>query len=84
MVEEDTNETLFEEQIQEETTIDDRMKKKKMASDIRIQVKASVFLEARCSSVVEHLLMKWWVVEWIPHVGPIELFLISSSAPRLV
>ena len=31
---------------------------------------------ARCSSMVEHLLMAQWVVRSIPHGGPIKLFLI--------
>ena len=35
---------------------------------------------ARCSSVVECLLMMWWVVESIPCDGPIELFLIPGCA----
>ena len=36
------------------------------------------------SSLVERLLMVRWVVGWIPHGGPIELFLISASAPQLI
>ena len=32
----------------------------------------------RCSSVVQHQLMKQWVVGSIPHGGPIELFSHSS------
>ena len=40
--------------------------------------------EARCSSVVERLLMVRWVIGSFPFGGPIKLFLISASAPTLV
>ena len=36
-----------------------------------------------CSSVVEHLLMVWWVVGSIPHGVSIELLFDSTSAPSL-
>ena len=39
---------------------------------------------AVCSSIVEHLLMVWWVIGSIPHGGLIELFLIQASAPQLM
>ena len=38
----------------------------------------------RCSSVVDHLLMACWVIGSIPHGGPIELFPLPASVPRLV
>ena len=36
------------------------------------------------SSEVEHFLMVQWIVGSILYGGPIELFFIPSSAPRLV
>ena len=39
---------------------------------------------ARCSSVVRAFLMVRWVVGSILHGGPIELFLVPASDPRLV
>ena len=39
---------------------------------------------ARCSFVVEHPLEVHWVVGSILHGGPIELFLVPASVPRLV
>ena len=39
---------------------------------------------ARCSFVVEHPLEVQWVVGSILHGGPIELFLVPASVPRLV
>ena len=39
---------------------------------------------ARCSSVVRAFVMVRWVVVSILHGGPIDLFLVPASAPRLV
>ena len=39
---------------------------------------------ARCISVVDCSLMVQWVIGSIPHGGPIELYLVSAIAPRLV
>ena len=36
------------------------------------------------SSMVEHLLMVWWVVGSIFYGGPIELFLVPVTAPQHV
>ena len=35
-------------------------------------------------TMVEHPLMVRWVIGLIPHGGPIELFLVPASAPKLV
>ena len=44
-----------------------------------------VFLsEDTIKLVVGHLLMVQWVIGLIPHGEPIELFLVSTSATRLV
>ena len=39
---------------------------------------------SRCSYVVERVLMVRWVVESIPHSGPIELFFVPASVALLV
>ena len=47
-------------------------------------VKELILNGARCSNVVESLLMVQWVVGLIPSGVPIELFLVPASAARLV
>ena len=39
---------------------------------------------ARCSSVVDRPFTVCWIIGSIPHGGPIQLFLVLVSAPRLV
>ena len=41
-------------------------------------------MERDVSSVVERLLVVRWVVGSTPRSGPIEIFLLPASAPRLV
>ena len=39
---------------------------------------------ARCNSVVKRALIVRWVLESIPHGGPIELLLVPASVSQLV
>ena len=54
--------------------------------NVKQSINTSTFylMGARCSSLVECLFMVWWVVGSIPHGGPIDLFLMATSVPRLV
>ena len=51
---------------------------------IRIHISTSLPLERDVTLWQERSLMVRWVVKSILHGGPIELFLIPASAPRLV